>query len=566
MILARLVEFTERLPDIPPPGYQPAFITKRIHLHADGRLREIVSTTGTKRGKRDGMTLLVPREQPQRTVGVVPRLIADNANYVLGKQRERDKPGQAESRHAAYKALVAECAEATGEPAVKAIISWIESNGAGEARLRPDVAEEDELCFEVEGVDPTELPSVRAFWAGKMQSEAIGTCLITGKHGPIVDRMPIPIKGIPDGQVSGTALVSVNNDAGMSFGLKAALNSPISSYAAEMVCNGLNYLLASDRHSFRLRKLVYVFWTKQPESPSILDMLQNPQPEDVRELLANPIKGRDSTTVEPKDFFALALSANASRIVVRDHYELTVSEVKERLARWFHRISLVQPDGSPSKPFGLYRLAASLYRDPTDMPAHVPTALLASALKGARLPDYLLGLAVKRNLAMQGPYATFNRQRYLSIERLALIKAILEQQTEKYALDALNPTHPDPAYHCGRLLAVLEKIQRGALGEINSTVVDRYYGAACASPGSILGSLVNDAQSHLAKMRRGSGDGWAQRQLEEVQAAIGDSYPKTLSLQRQGLFALGFYHQKAHDRAEAADAKSAKRAAQGDSK
>lgn len=562
MILARLVEFTERLPDLPPPGYQPALITKRIRLNQDGTLRDVISLSGDKRGKREGLVLQVPREQPQRTVGVVARLIADNANYALGRVREKDKPEQAAARHGAYVALAEECAEKTGESSVRAVASWLRAGGAEKLRDSDQIADDEDLGFLVGDVDPVSLPSVRAFWASKVKTDATGTCLITGAEGPVVDRMPIPIKGIPDGQMSGTALVSVNNDAGMSFGLKAALNSPISAYAAETICNGLNYLLASDTHSLRVGKVAYVFWTRSAEAFS-WDILKDPKPEDVQALLQSPHKGRERSSVQAKDFFVLSMSANASRIVVRDHYELTLDEVQGKLNKWFEKIALVQPDGSDPKPFGLYRLATSLFREAKDMPAHVPTALLRCALTGAPLPDYLLGLAVKRNLAMQGPYSVFNKTRYLSVERLALIKAILEQK-ENHPLSALNETHPDAAYHCGRLLAILEKIQRAALGDINATVVDRFYGAACASPGSILGNLVNDAQSHLGKMRRGSGDGWAQRTLEEVQSAIGNEYPKTLTLQRQGLFALGFYHQKAHDRAAAAENKAAKLAAQGD--
>ncbi len=562
MILRRLVEFTEALPDVPPPGYQPALITKRIRLNADGSLRDVISLTGEKRGKREGLTLQVPREQPQRTVGVVPRLIADNANYVLGKVREKDKPAQVIARHESYVCLVEECAEATKNLAVRAIATWLRSDGPSQLREDPDVAEDEDISFTVADLDPTTLPDVREFWAAKMATEAQAVCLVTGKFGPVVDRMPIPIKGIPDGQVSGTALVSVNNDAGTSFGLKAALNSPISAYAAETICNGLNYLLASDRHSLRVGKSVYVFWTREAEAFS-WDILKDPKPEDVGELLKSVNKGREARPADAKDFFVLSLSANASRIVVRDHYELTLDEVKTKLATWFKRLSLVQPDGGEPKPVGLYRLAVSMFREAKDMPAHVPTALLRCALTGAPLPDYLLGLAVKRNLAMQGPYAEFNKKRYLSVERLSLIKAILEQKGG-IPLTALNTEHPDAAYHCGRLLALLEQIQRSALGDINATVVDRFYGAACARQGTVLGNLVNDAQSHLAKMRKGSGDGWAQNRLGEILSAIGDQFPRTLSLQRQGLFALGFYHQKAHDRAAAAENKAAKLAAQGE--
>lgn len=558
MILRRLVEFVEQMEEIPPPGYQPALITKQIRLHPDGTLRDVVQLSGVKKGTREGLVMLVPREQPQRASSIVPRLIADNANYALGKRREKDKEGQTEARHARYVDLIRDCAATTGEPSVCAIAKWIESGGPAELRDRADIAEDDDLTFKVGDVTPVDLATVRQYWTGKAKSSTVSTCLVTGNTGVVVDRMPYPIKGVPDGQVSGTMLISVNNDAGMSYGLNAALNSPISAYAAEMLCNGLNYLIASETHSLRVGKVVYVCWTRDKKGFS-WDILRDPQPEDVQQLLTSAQRGRLAKGVETPDFFVLALSANVSRIVVRDHYELTLTGVQAMLAKWFLRIAIVDRDGGDPKPFGLFRLAASLFSDAKNMPAHVPTALLRTALTGAPLPDYLLGLAVKRNLAMQGPYAVFNRQRYPCIERLAVIKAILEQK-EGESLSGLNTNHPDPAYHCGRLLAVLEQIQRAALGDINATVVDRYYGAACTSPASILGNLVNDSQPHLAKIRKNGGDGWAQVRLGEVLVAIGDKFPPTLSLPRQGLFALGFYHQKAHDRAAAIATKAKKEA------
>lgn len=116
----------------------------------------------------------------------------------------------------------------------------------------------------------------------------------------------------------------------------------------------------------------------------------------------------------------------------------------------------------------------------------------------------------------------------------------------------LQSNHPEPAYHCGRLLAVLESIQRGALGDINATIVDRFYGTASTAPASVFGRLLRGAQPHLSKLRRDRpAAGYAlQERLEEVLAAL-PAFPTTLNLKQQGLFALGYYHQRAHDRAQA---------------
>ena len=124
-------------------------------------------------------------------------------------------------------------------------------------------------------------------------------------------------------------------------------------------------------------------------------------------------------------------------------------------------------------------------------------------------------------------------------------------------LARLDPTNRDPAYLCARLLAVLEATQRAALGDINATIVDRYFGTASSAPAAVFGKLLRGAQPHLAKLRRdrpGTHRALQQR-LEEAQAGL-HHFPKTLTLEQQGLFALGYYHQRAADRAAASAARA----------
>lgn len=123
----------------------------------------------------------------------------------------------------------------------------------------------------------------------------------------------------------------------------------------------------------------------------------------------------------------------------------------------------------------------------------------------------------------------------------------------------LNLNNPEPAYQYGRLLAVLAEIQRAAIGK--ASVIDRFYGTASSAPAAVFGRLLRGAQPHLAKLERDRpGVATAlQRRLEEVMRKIDGFYP-TLTLEQQGLFALGFYHQRAHDRAQIQAAVERKRA------
>jgi len=112
----------------------------------------------------------------------------------------------------------------------------------------------------------------------------------------------------------------------------------------------------------------------------------------------------------------------------------------------------------------------------------------------------------------------------------------------------LNEDHPDPAYQCGRLLAMLAAVQHRALGDVGAGVVQRYYAAASATPALVLGRLTRTAQFHLDKLDRGLAR-WHEARLASVWGRIRDRVPPTLTLEEQSLFALGYYQQIASDRA-----------------
>lgn len=105
----------------------------------------------------------------------------------------------------------------------------------------------------------------------------------------------------------------------------------------------------------------------------------------------------------------------------------------------------------------------------------------------------------------------------------------------------LNRDHPKPAYQLGRLFAALERNQKSALGDINATIKDRFFGAASATPGAVFPRLLRLGQHHIAKLEDGKVR--AEKQMEEIIGRI-ESFPGYLDLVAQGLFALGYYHQR----------------------
>jgi CRISPR-associated protein Csd1 len=528
-----------------------------LDLDSAGHLLGFVQTSSGKNNDR-GKELLAPTIG--RSSGVKPKLLCDNGEYVLGLARDPAKAERVRECHDAFKDLVYLCADETGEPSVHSVVSFLDGLDPSALSLPEAFTPADTITFRVEGVLPIDVPSVRAFWAQQTTNAAgeghTTKCLVCGAACIPTDRMPVKIKHVPGGQPSGMALISANAKAFESFGLEASLISPICHECAEHHAKGANALMEDERTRIFLGPLVYVFWTKVGDELSFANLLSNPQPDDVKELLAGAFTGREAV-VDEKAFYAAAFSASGGRVVVRDWLETTVPAARANIRRWFKLQRITENDGTEGHPLGLFPLASSLVRDARkDLSPNVPKAMLHSALHGGSLPSGLLFEAVKRNRAEQG----------LTRPRAALIKMVLLSQMESLEEDTMEKLDLDnkaPAYLCGRLLAVLESVQYEALGKTNTTVTNRFYGTASSAPASVFGRLLRGAQAHMGKLRNqkpGTCDA-LQRRLEEVTAGL-PQFPLVLDMQAQGLFALGYYHQKAEDRrarmayAEVKEAKS----------
>jgi CRISPR-associated protein Csd1 len=354
--------------------------------------------------------------------------------------------------------------------------------------------------------------------------------------------------GIGGDRTNDTVLISADKEAFTSYGLRNSLIAPTCLDCSENYAVGLNHLLADPAHHVHIGGLSYVFWTTGETGFDPARLLSNPDPRDVRELYRAAGTGRSAALdIDRERFYALALGASGSRAAVLSWLDVSIREAQEHLARWFAFQELVDASGEPGKPLGAWRLASATVRDARkERPApSIPTALLRAALGGAPLPMHVLEQAVRRNRAEQR----------VTRPRAVLIKLVLCSQPdvteeEITAMSELNGRNTEPAYLCGRLLAVLEAIQRQALNP-NATIVDRYYGSASSAPASVFGTLLHGAQPHLSKMQKSPKSRGAAialgRRLEEVLGGL-ETFPTTLTLREQGLFALGFYHQKAADR------------------
>lgn len=566
-MLQQLGEYADRLTGIAPVGYLETPIRYVVDLDSAGQLLGITDQAqGPSARERRGKPTLAPTVI--RTVGVKAKLLADIGEYVLGIARDPNKQARVDRAHQSFIELVRQCADKTGEPAVTAVLAFLDAGANTDDGLPTDFDPGAAVTFRVDGVLTIELPAVRAFWArhsegSEAEAEADEVakgavqCLVCGQLKPPVKVLAYRWKGIPGGQTSGLALISANAPAFESYGLTQSLIAPTCAACGERFSKAANALLADDATRVRIGPLAYIFWTREPTGFSFATLFSDPKPEEVRALLDAARSGqRGALDLDATPFYAAAFSASGSRVVVRDWLDTTVGEAQRHLARYFRLQELVGLDGAEAPPLKLVALAGATVRELKDLTPQVTKTLLGVALGGGPLPKGLLFEAVRRCRA----------EGRVTRAQAALIKMVLLGEREPQGgggdmtegeLVRLDPANRDQAYLCGRLLAVLEATQRAALGDVNATIVDRYFGTASSAPASVFGRLLRGAQPHLGKLRRdrpGAYSGLQQR-LEEVQRGL-DHFPRTLTLEQQGRFALGYYHQRAADRAAAAAAKA----------
>ena len=568
MLLSKLKEYAdERMEEQLPPLYAMTPVAWIVNLDSDGRPISpqpmLRVDPRTARGRR-GMDMAAP--EVVRAAGIKPLLLADNGEYTFGRARDPDKQKRVDRAHAAYRDLVGRCAASTGEPAVLAVQRFFEAGGVNLLELEEGWDYGLKGTFDVILEDgtrcrPIDSPAVQGFWLSinTPESDTRDQCLVCGEYKPALDRLRAKIKGIRGGQSSGTSIISANSKAFESYGLKLSRVAPTCLECGEAFTRAANALLAGEETSLSVGGTTFIFWTRQSVGFDIGTLLRRPDPEQVRALLDSVRRGQVASIGNDTEFYAASFSGSGGRAVVRDWIDTTVGSVKESVGRWFDLQLIVDPrDEDPTgvaepRPLGLFRLAVSTVRKADDLPVTTSRALFRSALYGTPLPMEIAFQAVRRNRAEQGV-----RRERAALTKLVLLSQESQLEKEKTHMVALESKHPEPAYHCGRLLAVIESVQYEALGKLNTTVVDRFYGAASSRPAVVFGSLLRGAQPHLAKLSgKPAVRGGLQKRLMEVCDQIKE-FPKTLSLEQQALFSLGYYHQRAHDRAVAISRSSAR--------
>jgi len=559
MILQALTRYYKRLRENPDSGVaQDGFTTEQIsfavRIDWDGTLLDIIDIRDMAGKKPRAIGLDVP-ERVTKSVNICANFLWDNTGYVLGAD-EKGKPERSRQTFEAFRARQHEVGDGVDDNAMKAVLKFLdawEPNNASELDNWEDIVGSN-LVFRVadERRFVHQHPAVIDAWRRANVSpspENRAMCLVTGKTVPVA-RLHNKIKGVRDAQTSGASIVSFNLDAFCSYGKEQNYNAPIGEEAAFAYTTALNYLLRFDStHKIQIGDATTVFWAER-DTPIesifgiILDHRENAADEEaarqVREYLSAIRAGKKPVGIDESiRFYILGLSPNASRISVRFWYTETIGELNRALAAHFNDLSIVRTyDNQPENP-GIWQLlleTALLHKSENVNPA-LAGSVTRSILTGTDYPSSLLAAVITRIRA----------DRDINYYRAALIKAVLTRHARNYSKPQevsvmLDESSTNTAYRLGRLFAVLEKAQEEAIPGANATIKDRYYGSASATPGVVFPQLLRLSQHHLAKIGGGAKVN-KERLIQEIAAEI-QSFPDHLSLENQGMFALGYYHQR----------------------
>jgi len=579
MILSALNDYYQRLLDddsanISPPGYSQGKISYVVMLKEDGEVIDVLDIRDTSGKKPAPRNLSVP-QAPKRSVNVASCFLWDKTSYVLGVSASSKR---SEQEHAAFMALHRAALANEPDPGLKALLAFLESwhpqqfhqdsafTRHGEAML------DSNIVFRLSD-EPRylhERPAARAAWARLSRSTAEGAregiCLVTGEQAPLA-RLHPAIKGVMGAQSSGASIVSFNLESFTSYGKQQGENAPISEQAAFAYATVLNHLLQRDsRQQLRIGDATVVFWAQAPdnqaakEAESLLASFFDPKDDDeraikqVHDVLEQvrqglPLRDLDGHLDDSTRIFVLGLAPNASRLSIRFWETQTLAVFAERL-RWHFDDLKLEPSPWRTPPAVWRLLLATVpHREGAkpkseDVPPQLAGELTRAILTGRRYPRNLLSNIIMR----------FRADGDISGMRVALCKGVLAREQRRDNKDnnkgeppvSLDPTNTDPGYLLGRLFSTLENVQRAALGkQINATIRDRYYGAASATPTSVFPVLLRNAQHHLSRVRKDK-PGFAVNLEKEIGGIIdqlGPTFPRSLRIEAQGHFAIGYYHQ-----------------------
>ncbi|GAA5480804.1 type I-C CRISPR-associated protein Cas8c/Csd1 [Haloferula sargassicola] len=573
MILQALNDLYSRLAadpsyEIAPPGFSPQKISFRIRIRPDGSLVQIEDArTPDEKGKLQNTVMLVPGEAKPSGAGINPGLLWDNQTYLLGRQPEDKAEGFGQARFEALRQRHLEVEKAIDDPAFSAVCRFLEGWSPEQLTDHPILNDVGTgfgiFALQGEKRPVHEVARIKKWWTESLAGAASeeteqGQCLLSGAVSPIA-RLHPKIKGVTGAQSAGASLVSFNASAYESYAKSQSYNAPVSETAAFQYGTALNSLLTgphSDTHRIRIGDTTTVFWTDKPTivedifadilgggSQAAEEVQDVTKRQQIRRLLeAIRSGGRHQELGEAQTaFYILGLAPNAARVSIRFFHRSTVADLIDKLhghhrcfemvRQFTEQVGKRMPD--PEFP-AIWQILRETARVADEIPPLLGGSLARAIIEGTPYPEGLFAAVIRR----------IHADRTINYLRAATLKAVLVRNHKQTIPVMLDTANTEPAYLLGRLFAALEKTQEDALGSVNAGLRDKYYSAASATPASVFPRILRTYPHHLSKLGEGAKivrDRLVQDILGNLDAS---GFPNQFPLKKQGIFAIGYYHQR----------------------
>lgn len=572
MILQALTQYYEdllRLGKINRPGWSKQKLNYSLLLSEEGELLQLLHLQ--QEVQRGNKTVLGPQEMwvpspVKRSSGIRPNFLCDTSSYLLGV----DGKGRADRSidcFAASKALHLQLLKEVDSPVARAIVRFFEHWDPSQAASHPALQEDWEellkggnLTFSLDKLFAAQDPAIADAWTRHYEDSSDDAepirCLVTGQPGTLA-RLHPSIKGVAGAQSSGASLVSFNAPAFCSFEHEQGVNAPVSDYAAFAYTTALNTLLADRNRVSRVGDTTILCWAAGGESAYqdcfLMSIFNDSYTEnDILNTLHHLSKGEsiqwDDTRLSPDTrFYVLGLAPNAARLSVRFFWQNSFGALARNLERHYQRLEIIRPSFDKFPTLSIWRLVLETVRKaPPGGRAPEPHPRLAGDLLLAVLNDTLYPATL-----LNGVELRIRAERSVSRGQAAILKAYYTKYLEQFQPDSpmkealtveLNEQTNYLPYLLGRLFAVLEGLQQRANPGINTTIKDRYFNSASATPAIVFPQLINLAQKHLNKLDGGLAV-YYDKQITELSSRITQTLPTRMSLAEQSAFQLGYYHE-----------------------
>lgn len=555
MILKALYDYYKRCDNLPAKGLEEKEIGFLIVLSSEG---QFLRFEDCRTGKDHARTYLV-KKHVGRSSAAVANYLYDNSAYVLGYSDK--STGKEQLYFDTFKAQIEDIAEAFPDNneilAVKAfynnsreeVIQTVSQDPLWEDIKKNLSKKYSTFSFRIEGDLRIVAEKNEILQLEEQDSSDAKFCLVSGEYGVPVDTTTATM--ISGSQATAKLVAFQVNSGYDSYGKTKCGNAPISENAEFAYTTALNSMLQKgSRNKFMLGTRTFVFWASNNNEASIeaedslFDFLgfseeanddPNAKITKVRRVFESIYSGTMKTELDDK-FYILGLAPNSARIAVVYWSETTLKDFAEKILCHFNDMEMHDTRKDKKPYMGIREIISSvtLGGKMSDATPNLPEAVVKSIFQGLPYPQTLYSACLRRIRAEQK----------LTITRAAIIKAYLNRQSNynKKIDIMLDKDNNNQGYLCGRLFAVLDKIQEDANNI--SSIRERYMNAASATPSAVFATILNLSVHHSEKLEEGRRIYFEKLKQEIIDKMSAKGFPTHLDLQDQGRFFVGYYHQR----------------------